>query len=106
MKKLFEEIRKEFILFNFEREFFCNENEIRFNQNYIDIFLKDLDNNDRFLRIDYIYEKIQISEIDFEDNQIIELFSINSILIDEFFGNNQIILDFLKKYLRKLYDIE
>jgi len=96
MRKLFED------LFDLFKNFDYIDISLNCSENYLKIYI-----NDREIRKELIIylknEMIYIEELD--NSEYIELFSINSILLDELFENNQIILDFFRYYMKSLYGI-
>ena len=77
----------------------------------IDFFYDESDNSIHIKLIDryyyremIIYQRNEMIYIDsIEDYQRLNIFSINSILLDELFENNDIILKFIKDYYEKIF---
>lgn len=77
----------------------------------IDFFYDESDNSIHIKLIDryyyremIIYQRNEMIYIDsIEDYQRLNIFSINSILLDELFENNDIILKFIRDYYEKIF---
>lgn len=97
MKELFEE------LFDLMKDSDFIRLEMNLSENKIKIYIIDDEFNEEliiYLRNEMIYiEKL-------ENSEYIELFSINSIILDELFENNQIIIDFIRYFINSLYENE
>ena len=102
---LFEEIEEILIKLSEKYDFDLEKSE------KIDFFYKDSDDSIHIKLIDryyyremIIYQRNEMIYIDsIEDYQRLNIFSINSILLDELFENNDIILKFIEDYYKKIF---